>query len=197
MTRFILASGSAIRAQLLQQAGVAYERIPADIDEDALKDEALLRGVSQKAVALRLAEAKAVHISRLHSGLVLGADQVLQLGKDLISKSTSLDELRDLLRRMSGTSHYLHAATALAEEGRVLWSDVQTAELVVRRLSDRFIDAYLEREGDKLLSSVGGYQLEGAGIHLFEAIHGDYFTVLGLPMLPLLAQLRHMGVVPA
>lgn len=197
MTPFILASGSAIRAQLLRQAGVGFERIPADIDEDAIKDEALLRGLSQKAVALRLAEAKAVHISRLHRGIVLGADQVLQLEKDLISKSATLDEARDLLRRMSGKSHYLHAGSALAENGRVLWSDVQSAELVVRRLSDSFIDAYLAKEGEKLLSSVGCYQLEGAGVHLFEAIRGDYFTVLGLPMLPLLAQLRHMGVVSA
>lgn len=193
----ILASGSASRAALLTGAGVAFEKIPADIDEDAVKDDCLARGHSPKSVAVRLAEAKALHVSRTHAGLVLGGDQVLQLGKDLISKSHDLAEARDLLERMSGTSHYLHAGMALCENGQLLWSHVESAEMQVRRLSDHAIDAYLAAAGDKILTSVGCYQLEGLGVNLFEAIRGDYFTVLGLPLLPLLAKLRQLEATPA
>ncbi len=193
----ILASGSASRAALLTGAGVAFEKIPADIDEDAVKDDCLARGHSPKSVAVRLAEAKALHVSRTHAGLVLGGDQVLQLGKDLISKSHDLAEARDLLERMSGTSHYLHAGMALCENGQLLWSHVESAEMQVRRLSDHAIDAYLTAAGDKILTSVGCYQLEGLGVNLFEAIRGDYFTVLGLPLLPLLAKLRQLEATPA
>ena len=193
----ILASASASRSALLTGAGLAHTKIPADLDEDAIKDECLLRGLTPKSVALRLAEAKALHISERNPGLVLGGDQVLQLEKDLISKSATLEEARALLKRMSGLTHYLHSAMALAENGLIIWSHVETAEMTVRTLSDRFIDTYLTQTGDKILSSVGCYQLEGEGVHLFDTIRGDYFTVLGLPLLPLLAQLRNLKVVTA
>jgi len=125
--------------------------------------------------------------------MVIGGDQVLQLERDLISKSRSMAEARDLLTRMSGKIHYLHAGMALAENGVLLWSNAESAEMSVRPLTPAFIDTYLEKTGDKILSSVGCYQLESEGVHLFDAIRGDYFTVLGLPLLPLLAQLRHYG----
>ena len=197
MTQLILASASASRSALLTGAGLSHTKIPAHLDEDAIKDECLARGHSPKSVALKLAEAKALHVSTRNHGLVLGGDQVLQLENDLISKSYDLDEARALLRRMSGKIHYLHAGMALAENGQIVWSNVETAEMTVRPLSDEFIDTYLAQTGDKILSSVGCYQLESEGVHLFEAIRGDYFTVLGLPLLPLLAQLRNLKVITA
>lgn len=197
MNTLILASGSASRAALLTGAGITFDKIPADLDEDAIKDDGLSRGLSPKAVALQLAQAKAAHVGARHSGLVLGGDQVLQLDNDLISKSNDIAAARTLLRRMSGKTHYLHGGLALAEHGHIVWSHVETAEMQVRRLSDAFIDDYLARTGNRILSSVGCYQLEGEGVHLFEAIRGDYFTVLGLSLLPLLTQLRHMKVIPA
>lgn len=197
MTRLILASQSAARSQLLSQTGLTFDKIPAHLDEDGIKDDCLARGHSPKSVALRLAEAKAMHVATRHHGLVIGADQVLQLEKDLISKSRDLKEARALLKRMSGKTHYLHSAMALAENGYLVWSHVETAEMSVRPLSDHFIDTYLEQTGETILSSVGCYQLEGAGIHLFDAIRGDYFTVLGLPLLPLLAKFRQLDVVTA
>ncbi|MBW8880943.1 MAG: Maf family protein [Asticcacaulis sp.] len=198
MTKLILASGSQSRAALLTGAGIDFDKIPADLDEDAIKDDCLGRGMSPKAVALKLAEAKAAHVAASNTDrLVLGGDQVLQLDDDLISKSRDLDEARALLRRMSGKTHYLHGGLALVENGHIVWSHVETAEMHVRKLSDAFIDGYLAQAGEKILSSVGCYQLESEGVHLFEAIRGDYFTVLGLSLLPLLAQLRQMKVIAA
>lgn len=193
MPDLILASASATRAMLLHNAGIAFVKIPSKVDEDEIKDDCLARGMTPKAVALRLAEAKAAQVGAQNPGLVLGADQVLQLDRDLISKSPDLSTARDLLRRMSGKTHYLHAAMGLSENGRIIWSHVETAELTVRTLSDAFIDRYLEKAGDAALSTVGGYQLESEGVHLFDTIRGDYFTVLGLPLLPLLAKLRQLG----
>jgi len=197
MTHLILASASASRSALLTGAGITHTKIPAHLDEDAIKDDCLLKGMSPKSVALKLAEAKALHVSQSNPGLVLGGDQVLQLEKDLISKSHDLDEARALLKRMSGQTHYLHAGMALAENGLIIWSHVETAEMTVRHLSDAFIDTYLNETGEKILSAVGCYMLEAEGVHLFEAIRGDYFTVLGLPLLPLLAQLRNLKVIAA
>ncbi len=193
----ILASGSASRAMLLQNAGIPFRKIPSAVDEDEIKDSCLARGFTPKAVALKLAEAKAESVSLSNTGLVLGADQVLQLENDLISKSPDMNAARDLLKRMSGKIHYLHAAMALYENGQLIWSQVDTAEMSVRTLSNDFIDAYLNEAGDKLLKTVGNYMLEGSGIHLFNSIRGDYFTVLGLPMLPLLGKLRQLEVIPA
>lgn len=193
----ILASGSASRAMLLGNAGIPFVKIPSTVDEDQIKEECLMRGFTPKAVALRLAEAKALQVAAAHPGMVLGGDQVLQLDNDLISKSPDMAAARDLLKRMSGKTHYLHAGMALCENGQLIWSHVETAEMSVRALSDAFIDRYLEEAGEKLLSTVGNYMLEGSGVHLFESIRGDYFTVLGLPLLPLLGKLRQFEVLPA
>lgn len=196
-TPLILASGSASRAMLLHNAGIPFVKIPSTVDEDEIKDTCLAKGFTPKAVALTLAEAKAESVSLANPGLVLGADQVLQLENDLISKSADMDAARDLLKRMSGKIHYLHAGLALYENGQLVWSQVETAEMSVRTLSDGFIDMYLNEAGDKLLTTVGNYMLEGLGVHLFNSIRGDYFTVLGLPMLPLLGKLRQLEVIPA
>jgi len=193
----ILASGSKIRATLLTNCGLSFTKIPADIDEDLIKDDCLFRGFTPKAVALRLAQEKALHVSRSQPGLVIGADSVLELERELISKQKSLADAADLLRRFSGRTHYLHSAVAVAQNGQLLWSTADTADLTVRRLSDDFIKKYIEMSGEEILSSVGCYMLEAHGVHLFDSIKGDYFTVLGLPLLPLLAQLRHYEVVPA
>jgi len=196
-TPLILASGSASRAMLLGNAGIPFVRIPSTVDEDDIKDTCLARGFTPKAIALKLAEAKAESVSLRNPGLVLGGDQVLQLENDLISKSPDMEAARDLLKRMSGKIHYLHAGMALYENGQLIWSHVETAEMSVRTLSDAFIDAYLADAGDALLKTVGNYMLEGSGVHLFNSIRGDYFTVLGLPMLPLLGKLRQLEVIPA
>lgn len=195
--RLILASASQIRGVLLDGARVTHTRIPADIDEDRIKDDCLARGHSPKSVALRLAEAKALHVSLANAGVVLGADSVVQLENDLISKSADMAGVRALLKRMSGKTHYLHSAVALAEHGNLIWSHVETAEMSVRPLSETFIEQYLVDAGEAVLSSVGGYQLEGVGVHLFDAIRGDYFTVLGLPLLPLLGKLRQLEILSA
>jgi len=192
----ILASGSKIRATLLTNCGLSFTKIPADIDEDLIKDDCLFRGFTPKAVALRLAQEKALHVSRSQPGLVIGADSVLELERELISKQKSLEDAADLLRSFSGRTHYLHSAVAVAQNGQLLWSTADTADLTVRRLSEDFIKKYIEMSGEEILNSVGCYMLEAHGVHLFESIKGDYFTVLGLPLLPLLAQLRHYEVVP-
>jgi len=189
-TSLILASGSKIRAEILRNAGLVFKTIPADVDEDGLKDYALSRGNNPKSVALMLAREKARHVAMKNPGIVIGADQVLQLGKDLISKSSSMDEARAFLKRLSDKTHYLHAGIALYEGSNELWSQVYSAELTVRRLSEIEIDAYLEKAGETILSSVGCYQLESVGVQLFSEIKGDYFTILGLPLFPLLTQLR-------
>jgi septum formation protein len=185
----ILASKSAVRNALLARAGLRFESSPAPIDERAV--EATLLGKSPAQVALGLAEAKALTVSRLRSGaVVIGADQVLDAGGALLHKPADLAEARAQLSALRGKSHRLHSGVCLARHGVVLWSTVETATLTLRACSDAELDAALAAEGDAVLGSVGGYRLEGPSIALFEAIEGDYFTILGLPLLPLLAALR-------
>lgn len=185
----ILASKSAARNALLAGAGLRFESSPAPVDERAV--EATLLGKSPEQVAIGLAEAKALAVSRLRpDAAVIGADQVLDAGGVLLHKPADLTEARAQLSALRGRSHRLHSGICLACHGVVLWSMVESATLTLRACSDAELDAALAAEGDAVLGSVGGYRLEGPSIALFEAIEGDYFTILGLPLLPLLAALR-------
>lgn len=190
----ILASGSSARRQLLAGAGVSFTVQPADINEEALKQGLLAKAHDPKAIALSLAQAKALARSQDTEGIVIGADQTLDLEGELFSKATDLDEAKTCLLRLRGKTHQLHSATVIAKEGLVLWQEVVSASLTMRAFSDDFLNAYLKRQGPQILSCVGGYQLESEGVQLFDRIEGDYFTILGLPMSGLLEQLRLLGV---
>lgn len=198
MTVLILASGSATRGAMLRAAGVDFSVDPADLDEPALMARLKAGGADAAAVAAALAAEKALAVSRLHAGqLVLGGDSVVAFGPEILSKCPDLAALQALLRRLSGRTHELVSAAALARGGVVVWRHVARARMTMRDLSDDFLDAYLAREGTALLSSVGGYRYEGLGAQLFAAVEGDYFTVLGMPLLPVLAALRSEGILPS
>jgi septum formation protein len=194
--QIILASGSAARRQMLAAAGVLFSVIPADVDEAAIT--ATMQNESDcieaDVIAGALARAKAIAVSDLHpAALVIGADQTLALGSKLFSKPADLVEARDHLDRLRGRTHALHSAVVIAQRGEVVWGTCETATLTMRRFSDAALDAYIARTGERICKSVGAYELEGHGLQLFERIEGDYFTILGLPMLPLLAELRARG----
>ncbi|MFN3230229.1 MAG: Maf family protein [Asticcacaulis sp.] len=195
MTDLVLASKSVARAAVLKGAGLTFTQVASPINEQAVKDSLVQGGANPKQVALSLAEVKAVEASRHTDALVIGADQTLELTGHLVDKATSLEEARLRLLHMRGRDHHLHSGLALACAGEVLWSQTETASLRVRMFSDQWLDGYLARNGEALLSSVGCYMLEGEGVQLFDAIKGDYFTILGLPLLPLLEVLRARGVV--
>lgn len=170
--------------------------MPAAIDEARLKSEMLSTGKEAAQIAAALAEAKAVAVSERHAdALVLGADQVLEFDGELISKCADMAAARALLVSLRGKSHRLISALALAQGGKTVWVFGESATLTMRRFSDRFLDSYLSAEGAKLLAGVGCYRLEGMGAQLFESVKGDYFSILGLPLQPLLAQLRLKGVI--
>jgi septum formation protein len=183
----ILASESKTRKALLAGAGLAFEARPAGVNEREIEATALVNGATPMLVAEELAEAKATAIT---GDIVIGADQVLALEGELLHKTRDLESARRQLDRLRGKTHELHAAVALAKNGRVIWSAVETAELTMHDFSDAERDAVLALEGDAVLGSVGAYRIEGPSIRLFERITGDYFTILGLPLLPLLSALR-------
>ena len=188
----ILASGSAARRAMLAGAGVTFDVIPADLDEEAVK--AAHTG-GPIALALDLARAKAETVSALHPGrLTLGSDQTLAFDGEVLSKARSIDEARERLTAMAGRIHHLHSGVALARDGQTLWSTVETAGLTMRSFSAAFLDDYLTVEGEAALGSVGTYRLEGLGSQLFERIDGDYFTILGMPLWPVLTALRAEGI---
>jgi len=192
----ILASKSAARRAMLENAGVPFEVRVAGVDEDAIK--AVSTDLDPAGLAVRLAEAKALAVSRDdETAWVLGSDQTLAFDGGLISKAKSLDAARERLKSMRGRTHHLHSGAALAVKGEIVWSGVDTVEMRMRDFSDAFLDAYLAAEGEALLACVGSYRLEGMGSQLFAAIDGDYFTVLGLPLWPVLAELRRAGVLSA
>ncbi len=197
MTSVILASTSAIRRTLLANAGLTFTAVSPDIDEETAKAGWLARSAGPSAVAEDLAALKAERVSRDFDGLVIGADQTLELDGALFDKVADARAARARLIRLRGRTHRLHAAVAVARAGQVLWCELVTASLTMRDFSDAFLDGYLERNGEAALSSVGCYQLEGEGIQLFEAIEGDYFSILGLPLLGLLELLRRQGALAA
>ena len=192
--RVVLASKSTARQALLSGAGVPFEAVSAAVDEEAVKRELAPQALSPLAMAQALAAAKAVETSKGCDGLVIGADQTLDFDGELVGKARNLTEARQRLRSFRGRPHQLHSAVAVAAEGHLVWSNVQSATLSVRDFSDRFLEQYLDRNWKRMMDSVGCYQLEGEGVQLFEAIDGDYFTILGLPLPPLLAFLREQGV---
>jgi septum formation protein len=185
----ILASTSPARKALLSGAGLEFESSPAPINERA--EEALALGKGPAAVAQHLAEAKALAVSRLRPGAtVIGADQTLSLDGEIFHKPPDLAGARRQLDRLRGCTHRLSCGVALARDGAVLWSHIAEAELTMRFFPEAERDAVLAEEGDAVLGSVGAYRLEGPSVRLFERIEGDYFTILGLPLLPLLGALR-------
>lgn len=193
----VLASRSAARIAILSAAGIPLEALAADIDERAAEQLARDQGADPAGVALSLARAKAAAVSGLRPGrLVLGADQTLACDGAAFHKPADRAEAEEQLRMLSGKRHALHSAAAVVKDGQVLFETASTAWLTVRALSEGMIARYLDAAGDAPLASVGAYQLEGLGIHLFEAIEGDHFTILGLPLMPLLAFFRQLGVVP-
>jgi septum formation protein len=194
VSRLILASGSQTRQALLKAAGVDFMVQPARIDEQALTAELLSQGKDPGAIARALAEEKALAVLRQNPhDTVLGGDSVLALGSALIDKSPDLASLRAELRQLSGQTHLLVSAAALARDGQIVWHQVAHARMTMRVLSEVFIDAYLAREGEAVLGSVGGYHFEGLGAQLFDSVEGDYFSILGLPLLPVLKELRAQG----
>ena len=191
--QLVLASGSQSRKALLTAAGVPFIADPADLDEDSLMAE--LKGASAEAVAQSLAEQKALTVSRRHPDqLVLGGDSVIAFAGEFLSKCATLEEARLLLGRLSGHEHLLVSAVALARDGALLWTHASPCRMTMRALSRQFLDDYLAMEGRAILSSVGCYHFEGRGAQLFDKVDGDYFSILGLPLLPVLAQLRKEGL---
>src|SRR5690349_2485916 len=189
----MLASKSASRRAVLESAGIPIDIEPADVDEREIEARAGFDDPGQ--VAALLAREKAKAVSAKHpQRMVLGADQTLALGKRRFSKAPNRAVAREQVASLRGNTHTLHSALAVMRGGAVLFETVDAAHLTMRNFSDAFLDSYLDAVGDKVLSSVGGYQLEGMGIQLFERVEGDHFTVLGLPLLPLLGWMRQAGL---
>jgi len=191
----VLASKSLARRAVLEAAGVPIEVAGAAVDEAALKAGLLAKGASPKEVAQALAAAKAAALAG--PAYVVGADQTLELEGRLYDKVTSRDAARERLKILRGRAHQLHSAVAVAREGRVLWRELESATLTMRDFSDGFLEDYLALEGAAALGSVGCYRLEGPGAQLFATIEGDYFAILGLPLLGLLEFLRGQGALPS
>lgn len=194
MTKVILASQSASRRAMLDAAGVAYKALPAHVDEDAVK--AAMTGAKPRDLADALAELKAVKVSGLHpDALVLGSDSLVALvDGTLLDKPTDRADAAAHLRAMSGGRHDIVSAAVLAQGGRPVWRHVEVAKLHVRPLSEQFIESYLDAEWPAIAGCVGCFRIEGPGVQLFDRVLGDHFTVLGMPLLPVLGQLRVLGV---
>lgn len=196
MKPLVLASASPARANLLSGAGVQFEAIPAALDEEALKLEWNRKGGASSELAPALAREKARAVAaRRPQEIVLGCDQVLLLGDEPIGKTMTRSEACALLRRLRGRTHTLVTAAALANGTELLWQHTETCRLAMRDFSDSFLEDYVSAAGESLTCCVGCYRLESLGIQLFERVEGDYFSILGLPLLPLLGELRRLGLV--
>lgn len=196
-SRLVLASGSTARRDMMRSAGLLFEVMTADVDESAVRSS-LLRAdpaIEPEEIAAALAGAKARAVSLLRpEAVVIGSDQVLALGLEIIAKARTMDAARATLMKLKGNLHHLHSAAAIAENGKVKWSHVETAAMRMRNFSPEWLGAYLGRAGEEVLGSVGCYHYEGLGVQLFEEAAGDHYTILGMPLLAVLAELRRMGV---
>jgi nucleoside triphosphate pyrophosphatase len=189
----MLASQSRARQMLLANAGISFDAVPADIDERSVQKNSGLSAPGE--IAGLLAREKACFVSSRNPGrYVVGADQTLALGNRLFSKPAGRAQAADQLRLLAGHTHELHSAVAVARDDKIVFSDISVARMTMRRLGGSEIQAYLDQVGEAVTTSVGAYQLEGLGVHLFERIEGDHFTILGLPLLPLLEFLRGEGL---
>ena len=194
----ILGSGSPARRQMLKDAGLSFAVESSRVDEAKLADALSRHTACAPAadIAEALAEAKAIDVSSRNAhALVIGSDQVLALGEALVTKAEHRDDARRTLKALCGQTHALHSAVALAKDSVIVWQHVETAHLTMRDFSDTWLEDYLDMAGEALTLCVGAYKLEGVGIQLFEKIEGDYFTILGMPLLPLLAELRRRKVI--
>ncbi len=192
--KVILASGSASRRALLAGAGVDAEAVKPLVDEEGVRNAMRAEGVSVRDQAMQLAELKAIKVSRSKPGLVIGGDQMLNLNEEAFDKPANLDEAKSHLRKLSGKAHRLETALVVAEGGVPVWRHLARPKLSIRPLTEEFINDYVETCGKMLLTTVGAYQLEHMGAQLFSKIDGDYFSILGLPLLPLLDYFRTRGV---
>jgi septum formation protein len=193
--RLLLASRSAARRAMLEAAGVAFEAVEAELDEEAGKAGLWSAGFDARGVAEELAQLKALSVSAGPGELVLGCDQTLERADGtLLSKPASRDEARGQLESLRGATHRLHSAAVIAEGGEGIWWGCETVDLTMRSFSDAFLESYLESEWEQVRWSVGGYRIEGPGVQLFDRIEGSHFAILGLPLLPLLAYLRERGL---
>lgn len=196
MTDIILASKSAHRQELLKNAGVTFDAVTADINEREIEKPLLEANLGGEDIAEVLAIAKAIEVSKSNPyAYVIGCDQTLSLDGELLHKVKTMEEAQRRLLLLSGKTHQLNAAVSLIQNGEVLWSHVEVAKIKFRDLDPGFIGRHLSDAGEKILSSVGAYQIEGLGVQLFEKVEGDYFSIIGLPILPLLAKLRSLGLV--
>lgn len=194
--KLILASGSSARRLLLERAGLEFDVVEPDLDERAAERPLVDAGAVVEDIALALAMAKASMVSEAHPGdLVIGADQMLEIDGERLTKPADMEAARRQLLKLSGKVHTLHSAIACARNGEIVWQHCEPALMTMRRLTPEFIGRYLAAVGPPALSSVGAYQLEGRGVQLFEKIEGDFFAILGLPLLPLLAFLRSERVI--
>ena len=193
--KLILASQSAARRHMLEQAGVPFEAAAPALDEEAAKAGLAGAGFDPRGVAEELAQLKALSIEAGPDVLVLGSDQVLERDDgEMMSKPESREKALDQLRMLSGRTHFLHSAAVIAEQGEGIWWNSETVQLTMRPLSDSFLDVYLDREYESVRWSVGGYRIEAMGVQLFDRIVGSHFAILGMPLLPLLAYLRERGL---
>ncbi len=198
MVPLVLASGSATRRTMLERAGLTIAVDPPEVDEGAIKFDCRAHRLTAADAAAKLAIAKARAVSPRHPGvIVLGADQMLECDGEWFDKADDRAAAARQIGKLSGRTHRLFSAAAAVRDGAVVWQAVESAELSVRPLSAEFIATYLDLIGDAALSSVGGYQVEGPGIQLFDAIRGEHSTILGLPLIPLLSFLRGQGVIPS
>lgn len=193
---FILASTSPFRRDMLESAGLRFDTEKPQIDERAVEAGIEGSGLDPNEIATILAEAKAIDVSERHPGrLVIGCDQILSLDGEVLHKPQDKEGARRRLLALSGKTHELHSAVVAARDGKAVWRHVSTARMTMRKLDPAFIGRHLARVGEKALSSVGAYQVEGEGVQLFDRIEGSHFTIVGLPLLPLLAFLREQGVI--